>query len=191
MFAYPYSSHITLECNIPSACQTPRLCGCWAAWRYVWISLTPLRKYVGHLIWYRCHTEKLSALLALGEGTLAYPCLSLMSSLVHNWGRVYQKQISRAGTSNCILQYMLRCNYLSLPLMPASDTQAPGHSWDAVYRDFWVTNTDNAENVETRPQSCGIEFCFNSFKKTSGSHHNTRHVHYKAPVQNLTMTSDQ
>ena len=36
------------------------------------------------------------------------------------WGLWCQKQVSQAGISNCILQFTVGCNYLSLPEIPAS-----------------------------------------------------------------------
>ena len=39
------------------------------------------------------------------------------------WGLWCQKQVSRAGIRNCIPQYSVGCNYLSLPEMPASGTK--------------------------------------------------------------------
>ena len=36
------------------------------------------------------------------------------------WGLWHQKQVSQAGISNCIQQYSVGCNYLSLPEIPAS-----------------------------------------------------------------------
>ena len=42
----------------------------------------------------------------------------------HNivWGSWCQKQVSQAWKNNCIPQYSVGCKYLSLPLIPASDT---------------------------------------------------------------------
>ena len=37
-----------------------------------------------------------------------------------NWGLWCQKQVSQAGISNCIPQYSVGCNYLSLPEITAS-----------------------------------------------------------------------
>ena len=36
------------------------------------------------------------------------------------WGLCPQKQVSQAGISNCIPQYSVACNYLSMPEIPAS-----------------------------------------------------------------------
>ena len=40
-----------------------------------------------------------------------------------SWGLWCQKQISQAGIGNCIPQYCVGCNYLSIPEIPASGTK--------------------------------------------------------------------
>ena len=60
-----------------------------------------------------------------------------MASLCHNelnddgfnkptlvWRLSWQKQVSQAGISNCIPQHSVRCNYLSIPEIPASGGRA-------------------------------------------------------------------
>ena len=47
----------------------------------------------------------------------------IYSYSVYNWGFWHQKQVSHAGITNCIPQYSVRCNYLSLPEIPASATK--------------------------------------------------------------------
>ena len=42
---------------------------------------------------------------------------------VHNWGLWCQRQLSQAWISNCIPQYSVGCNYLSMPEITASGTK--------------------------------------------------------------------
>ena len=49
--------------------------------------------------------------------------LCFVLSWLHKWGLWCQKQVSQAGISNYILQFTARCNYLSLPEVPASGTK--------------------------------------------------------------------
>ena len=48
--------------------------------------------------------------------------LCLFIGIYSIWGLWCQKQVSQAGISNCIPQNTVGCNYLSLPVIPASGT---------------------------------------------------------------------
>ena len=51
---------------------------------------------------------------------------------VHNWGLWCPTQVSQAGISKCTPQYSVRCNYLSLPEIPAFGTNVL-NSWCVQY----------------------------------------------------------
>ena len=48
------------------------------------------------------------------------------------WGLCCQKQVSQAGISNYIPQFTVKCNYLSLPEIPASGNKVFILLWDVI-----------------------------------------------------------
>ena len=63
---------------------------------------------------HHCHPKTMRPSLTTSGGTPMQP---------HIWGLWCQKQVSHAGISNCLSQYCMGCNYLSLPEIPASGTK--------------------------------------------------------------------
>ena len=53
------------------------------------------------------------------------------------WVLCCPKQVSQTGISNCIPQYSVGCNYLSLPEIPASGTKVLIYLWDAITYPCW------------------------------------------------------
>ena len=73
------------------------------------------------VVWWRAgrlHTSVTNNRLTKGELKLFYK-----ENKVNNSPHWCQKQVSQAGISNCIPQYSVGCNYLSLPKIPASGTK--------------------------------------------------------------------
>ena len=60
--------------------------------------------------------ESLSNMIIFVPGTWVW-------SVSYGCGHCCQKQVSQAGISNCIPQYSVGCNYLSLPEIPDSGTK--------------------------------------------------------------------
>ena len=72
-------------------------------------------------------TTRLSSLLTSKEPPEEVPLVGLQG-LQQNWGLWCQKQVSQAGISNCIPQYSVGCNYLSLPEIPLFGTKVHNSS---------------------------------------------------------------
>ena len=78
----------------------------------------------------------------------------------YTWWLWHQKQVSQAGISNCIPQYTVGCNYLSLPEIPASGTKSP-HLWMNMTYKMTLCFPDINE-CEVFESICGIGTCINT-----------------------------
>ena len=81
--------------------------------------------------------------------TVEWTFIWINSLLTHIWGLWCQKQVSQAGISNCIPQFTVGCNYLSLPEIPASGNNVLIYASldpDQVFRDCFKTHKLSALN---------------------------------------------
>ena len=85
-------------------------------------------------------------LIITGSGNGLF-VISLQASIYQSasdditWSLWHQKQISQAGISDCIPQYSVGCNYLSLPDIPASGAKGPHIAVVIGNGTFWICNT--------------------------------------------------
>ena len=91
-------------------------------YRILWVN-TPINTVINSMMFKKSY--RLSNILLTTALTL--------DQVIMICGLVCQKQVSRAGTDNFLPTDTVGCNYLSLPLIPASGTQVINCLW-MVYR---------------------------------------------------------
>ena len=114
-------------------------------------------------MWYTLHDKFPDIKLPPSYRCLLQSSFQFISS--HIWGRRSEKQVSQAWISNCIPQYTVGCNYLSLPEIPASGTKVliwkvfnySNFIWVNKRLIFWVLH-------------CFVYFQFDTLRKTSELH---------------------
>ena len=77
-------------------------------------------------VWHQIGDKSLSEhAVSMMTFLLMHICIALpwWVKLYHKWGLWCQKQVSQAEISNCIPQYSVGCNYLSMPEIPTSGTK--------------------------------------------------------------------